>query len=468
MKVIDQAIEAHVWAGFEGLKEVPAAQLEWLGQASRLVSFAADEFLFQKGEPIAYTHFLVEGELRLYVAGRTMPASVLEAGEITGALPFSRAKVAIGSGQFASKGLVIQLPVSEFPYMIQHHYELTQALVHQMTSRVRDLTSKMQQDEKMLALGKLSAGLAHELNNPAGAIRSTSKQLLKEWASWPLFMEELLDSGISGARWKKWSLDCGLQRLNVSAKGLGALERSQMEEDWLDYLDALNVSDSEELAAALTDAELGLKDIEPALDEIPKELSPLLLRWTGRWISWVKQMDSLADASSRVSHLVGSVKEFTQMDRGQDKEWVPLRKGLEATLVLLGHKLRERSIQIFWDWMEDAPKVPVFPARLNQVWTNIIDNAIDALEGEKDARLSIKGSVEGPWFIVEITDNGPGIPKELQAQIFDPFFTTKAQGKGTGLGLDMVRRIMEAHKAEMSLDSKPGNTSFRLSFPLSS
>ncbi|MEO6647473.1 MAG: ATP-binding protein [Chitinophagaceae bacterium] len=453
----------------DSLKNVPAEQLQWLIDQSECLQLEAGELLFKTGDPVKNTYVIIEGKLRLNFSqnGKTRILAEFESGSITGYLPFSRATVAIGNSECIKKSSIMVCTFEHIRQAISKHYELTEALVHIMTSRVRDFTALQQQNEKMIALGKLSASLAHELNNPAAAISRDADALIKHVQCYPKLFKQLV-----GISMKEENADMVNNKIFAVANRpgkqvLGMMERSAKEEELADWLADHQITNYD-FAESLVEAGFIIDDLDELAQYIPADYFNQVMTWISNNILTEKMIMDIQEASRRISSLVGSVKNYTHMDRGSDKQFVDIHAGIRSTLIMLNHKLKKSNIEIVEDFDIDIPPVNALPGELNQVWTNIIDNAIDAMEINGKGILRIKTEQDCEFIKVTITDNGPGIPEVFKTQIFDPFFTTKEMGKGTGLGLDVVTRIVQQHKGSVRVNSIPANTEFIICFPLNS
>lgn len=452
----------------DALKDVPPEQLQWWIDKSNHYVIPEGEDAFDEDDPIIATFIVVSGRFRLFYIQNGAKRELPEYGPytITGHLPFSRGKIAGVTSRAMTDSQVMEFPVALMPDLIHTHFELTQALVHIMTDRVREGTAYLQQHEKMMALGKLSAGLAHELNNPAAAIVRSST-LLKEHL---LQQPETFKKTIS-VRMDTEQVDVLTQRMfEVMSRPekpvLTLMQRSDKEDELTDWLDDHEVDNAMEVAEHFVEYGFDLDDLEFIGERIRvPHLSPVL-NWINNNLVTEKMVTDIQEASQRISDLVMSVKTFTHMDRAQDKQYCDIRIGIRNTLTMLNHKLKKGSITVVENFDENLPEVNAFIGELNQVWTNIIDNAIDALEGTADSSLEVKTERDKEFVKVTITDNGPGIPKEDMDKIFDPFFTTKEIGKGTGLGLDVVMRIVKQHHGSIKASSVPGRTAFVVCFPI--
>lgn len=452
----------------ESLKNVPEPQLQWWIDKSQHYIIPEGDFLFKEDEPITGTHVVVSGKFKVFYEQNGSLVDMLEYGSmnITGHLPFSRGKVAAASGQAKEDAQIMTLPLAFISEMIHSHFELTQALVHVMTDRVREGMAMQQQNEKMMALGKLSAGLAHELNNPAAAIVRSSTLLKTHLQMQPETFKKVMNIRITPEE-----VDVVNKRMfEVMSKTerpiLSLMERTNCEDNLTDWLDDHGVENAMEVAEHFVDFGFTLDDLNFFSEHIEDaHLSPVL-NWINNNLVTEKMVTDIQDASQRISDLVGSVKNFTHMDRGQDKQYSDIRVGIRNTLTMLNHKLKKNNVQVIESFDENLPAVKAYIGELNQVWTNLIDNALDAMEGMQNSTLEIKTERDKEFVKVSIIDNGSGIPDNIKSNIFDPFFTTKEIGKGTGLGLDVVMRIVKQHRGSIKANSVPGKTAFVVCFPI--
>jgi len=452
----------------EVLKDIPDDQLQWFIDNSEDRYYEDGEFIVKPGEPLVGPHIILEGKMKFFVlqSGSMRELVVFEPGAISGYLPFSRGKIAAGFVQAFGRLRILAFPTERVHEMITQHFELTQALVHTMTNRVRDFANLQQQGEKMMALGKLSAGLAHELNNPASAIVRDSSTLIKHIQLTPeVFKDRFtikLDpeaaDALSDAFFKI------INRERPLAPGLK--QRTALEDKLGDWLDENDVEHAWEIAENFVDYNFSVADFEELSALIPEQYRAPLFNWMATKLCAEKMMGDISESARRISELVNSVKNFTHMDQGQDKQYADIHIGIANTLTMLGYKIRKGNIEIVQDYDRDLPPVNAVIGELNQVWTNLIDNALDAMEPAKQGVLSIKTKQDGDFVEVTVTDNGPGIPVDQQPKVFDPFFTTKEMGKGTGMGLEVVQRIVHQHKGTVKLKSKPGETAFVVCFPI--
>ena len=447
---------------FAAFRELPTDQIDWFLSQSKEVQLKAGEVYVRQGDPPEAMFVLLEGEFEwrgdfngeiVVMQGKT--------GEVTGALPFSRMTQFMVTGRAISAGRILLFPSSLFPELIQKMPELVKRLVGIMTDRVREVTRLEQQRDRLASLGKLSAGLAHELNNPAAAAKRAAAQL-----------RDTLH------RIKEASLQLGRRELTSTQKAEIDKLESSFTQNEAPPPDTLTMSDLEDQIDSLLrshgqndlwllSAELAQRGVKPAaLESLFENLDAGTARAALVRIAASVEIASLLkeieNSTSRISELVRAIKEYTYMDQSPVQN-VDIVKSLETTLTILNHKLK-RGVSVERDYQPVPFLVDSFGSELNQVWTNLIDNAIDAMSGKGELR--VRTYRDNGCVVVEIGDNGPGISPEIRAHIFEPFFTTKGVGEGTGLGLDTVQRIVRKHKGNIQVNSKPGDTRFQVSLPL--
>jgi len=448
---------------FPAFAGLPDDQIVWFLSQTQEVSLKAGETYARQGDPPDTMFVLLQGEFewRGEFSGETIaiPGKV---GDVTGTLPFSRMKQFTVTGRALTDGRLLRFPASLFPELIQKMPELAKRLVGMMSDRIRETTRLEQQRDRLAALGKLSAGLAHELNNPASAAKRGAAQL-----------REALK------RIKDASHELGARELTPTQKAeIEKLESSFTQQNEPPP-DALTISDLENQIDSLfrshgqndlwqLAADLAQKGIQPsALESLFENLDAGTARAALVRIASSLEIASLLNeiesSTSRISDLVLAIKEYTYMDQSPVQN-VDVVKSLETTLTILNHKLK-RGVTVQRDYQPIPLLVNSFGSELNQVWTNIIDNAIDAMNG--NGKLRVRTYRDDGCVVVEIGDNGPGISPEVKDHIFEPFFTTKGVGEGTGLGLDTVQRIVRKHRGNIQVNSKPGDTRFQVWLPLS-
>lgn len=459
-------VTANWLQSIETLKEVPLEQLQWFIDNSTEYEVPDGEFLFRNSEPMKGTHILLNGRIKMYLLqNNEMRDQVyLEPEAIFGYLPFSRGLISKAMGQAVGNARIMTLPIGKSREMINKHFELTQALVHIMTTRVRNYTAFQQQNEKMMALGKLSAGLAHELNNPAAAIVRGSTSLMQHLQLEPKTFKEVM-----AIRMEEKEVDIVTQKLfEILNRGerpkLTLIQRTEREDAVRDWLDDHNITNSDEVAENFVDYAFTCDDMESFKEHIPTRYLSPVFNWINTNLVTERMVGDIQESSQRISTLVKSIKSFTHMDQGKGKEYTDIHSGLRTTLTILQHKVKKNNVTVTEAFDESIPKVKAMVGELNQVWTNLIDNALDAMEINGKGQLNIRTRQDREFVEVTITDDGPGIPENIKSQIFDPFFTTKEIGKGTGLGLDVVMRIVQQHRGSVKVNSRPGKTDFIVCF----
>lgn len=450
--------------------DLPDEQLRWFVAHAQERRLAPGELLARRGDPPDWMAVYLEGELHAVTDDEMSDGYVyvMRAGdpvtEVSGMLPFSRMKEFSLTIRAVVPTRLLHFPASLFPELFERMPLLGRRLVGVLSDRVRESTRQDVQEDKLLALGKLSAGLAHELNNPAAAAQRAADDLLGALEEMRAADLRLCRHALSAEQREliaRFEHDA-IEQQDV-APPLSSLEQSDREEELTAWMDEEGMADGWKVAPALVEAAV---DCE-ALDE--------LLRWVGPTPFWdvlarvaaqLRANSLVCDikaGTTRISELVGAIKEYSYMDRAPLQE-VDLHKGLDNTLLILKHKLRKKNIEVVRDYAADLPHVTVFGSELNQVWTNLIDNAVDAM-GEGD-RLKVSTKREPAHVMVEVRDNGPGIPEAVRPHLFEPFFTTKPVGEGTGLGLDTALRIVRKHRGNIRFESKPGDTCFQVRLPL--
>ncbi len=463
-----QVVEVATLKNFDALAEVPDEQLQWLIDKSETKTLNAGDFFIKPEDPLSGPHFIISGNISGYYFqnGSRREITTFGKGSITGYLPYSRGRFSGIYMQADNEVWVLSYPTDEIREMIKEKFELTQALVHVMSNRVREFTALQQQNEKMMALGKLSAGLAHELNNPASALVRDSISLKKHLQLEPENFKKVISIKISDAQVD--AVNKGLFDLLAikDRPRLTLKERTRMEDDVSKWLDDNDVEDGYDLAENFVNFNFDAKKLEALTSTVPAAYLSPILNWINTVLVTEKMVEDIQESSQRIADLVSSVKTFTHMDRGTDKQYADIHTGIGNTLTMLGYKLRHGNITLAEDFDEKLPPVKALIGELNQVWTNLIDNALDAMEINGKGTLTIKTEKEQQFVQVTIMDDGPGIPPEELPIIFDPFFTTKDIGKGTGMGLEVVQRIVQQHNGTIKVKSKPGQTEFIVCFPI--
>jgi signal transduction histidine kinase len=451
------------------LSDLPEEHLRWILDHSQYREFEEGEVLMKTGAPTENLHFVLEGTVDFYmdVNGKQVYYFTFSndkaTGGASGLLPYSRMKTSPGYAYAVSKVRLLQLHKSYFPELERLSPELIQRLIGYMTERARTFATMQLQHEKVNALGKLSAGIAHELNNPASAINRISSELTKRLKLNYEHTQRLLAEGINPELIQSIKNLVHNKEQKKGATKLNAMQRLQKEDAIVDWLDQHKIKEPE-IAETFTEADFSDEDLEYIYEQCSQNAFLDVLRWLENLLSSQRIIKDLEEASGRISNIVGAIKSHVHMDRTNDLQPTNIHKDIENTLTLLGYKLREKFITVRKVFCSDLVDIPAHISELNQVWTNLIDNAIYAVD--KNGELTIETSCDKKNVKVKIIDNGVGIPKENLSKIFDPFFTTKKMGDGTGIGLDTVNRIIKHHNGEIKVDSVPGRTEFAVCIPI--
>ncbi|MBG8554358.1 sensor histidine kinase [Hymenobacter guriensis] len=441
------------------LTDLPPAVYDWLLTHGERREYAAQQDIMRPGEPADYMMVILQGGLQFFrvVNGQREPGFRIEAGQISGVLPYSRLRTSSGFAVTTGPTVLLVLHRSLFPELEQVSPELVQRLVSAMSDRARDETRAQERDEKLRALGKLSAGLAHELNNPAAAIARAAQALASQVSQQPAFLQALVQHCPTP---EALALLVALAEPAAPENrgGFTALECADEEDLLADWLETQGVPDGYRLAAPLLQAGRTRAELEPLAAVLAAEARPIALAWLESQLTARCLLHDVQEASTRISTLVSNVKTYSHMDRGANYAPLDVQAGLESTLNMLGYRLRERQIRLVRDFAPGLPPVRGQVSSLNQVWTNLLDNALDVLP--VGGQLEVRTQRQGEFVQVLIVDNGPGIPAEVLPHIFEPFFTTKQAGEGTGLGLDIAQRILRNHGGRLEVRSAPGRTEF--------
>jgi signal transduction histidine kinase len=444
---------------FEGL---PEDQITWFLTQSEELHLKPGDFYTRQGDPADRMSVILVGqvEARGELSGESIVIP-LKAGDVTGKLPFSRMKQFPLSGRAITDSFILRFPAAKFPELVQKMPELTQRLVGLMSDRIRETTRFEQQRDRLAALGKLSAGLAHELNNPASAAKRATSQLRA-------ILKRVRDASLElGRRDLTPTQKAEIEKLEASlvqtdAPPLDALAASDLEDQLDSLLRSHGQNDLWQLAADLAKKNFKPESLEQIFAALDADTARAALVRISSSVEIADLLNQIESSTSRISDLVGAIKEYTFMDQSPIQN-VDIVKTLETTLTILNHKIKG-GVTVQRDYQKIPLLVNSFGSELNQVWTNLIDNAIDAMGGKGELR--VRAYRDDNCAVVEIADNGPGISAEVEPHIFEPFFTTKGVGEGTGLGLDTVQRIVKKHRGSVQVQSEPGDTRFQVWLPL--
>lgn len=446
------------------LGKAPREELAWLAANGTVRHLGAGEILSHKGSPVEGLFVLLSGHVTLSVDRGSGPQKMIEwrGGDVSGVLPYSRLVSPPGNAIAQEPTEILSLSREKLPALTHECFEITAILVGTMLDRARLFTSSDLHNEKMISLGKLSAGLAHELNNPASAIERSAALLEDrledcERAAQALGAAKLSDAQLAAVE---------AIRAACLAKPVhgprSCLEQSDREEAIANWLAGHRVDTA--IADMLADTEVTFEGLNQLATVVSGSALNAVLRWAAAGCAVRRLASGIQGAAMRVSGLVLAIKGFTYMDQAMVAEAVDLGPGLGNTVAVLNSKAREKSAVVSVNLENDLPPVRGHAGELNQIWGNLIDNALDAVAA--NGSVEVSASREDQRVVVRIIDNGPGIPTQDLPRIFDPFFTTKPIGQGTGLGLDIVRRLVRHNDGAIDVESKRGHTEFRVSLPI--
>jgi signal transduction histidine kinase len=446
-------------------------QLDTLSTLGLEVAFSASETIFVEGQPADFLWVLLNGEVELtrHVGGqRIIIGTLSDPGSYAGGI---RAFAASGtSGGYRATATTLrpsqffQLPSEHLSRLLDEWLPMAKHLLDGYIHTFEGIEIAVRERGHLISLGTLAAGLAHELNNPAAAAKSGSADLRAVVGRLVTFVDWLAKGGLAPAELTA-ALDLQSEAVARSAAATkhSTIETGRLEEEIGAWLGEHDVANSWDLAPTFVAADLDLPWLETAAHVVDTDSLTGVLNWIGDSLLATAVLDQIDDATARISQLVSAVKDYSYVDRSVDQE-IDIHEGIEKTLVILRHKLR-LGIEVVRDYDDTLPHIRADGSELNQVWTNLIDNAIDAMNGHGQVRIRTRHAERA--VLVEIADQGRGIAPALASRIFDPFFTTKEVGKGSGLGLDIVRRIViDRYGGDVSFESVPGDTRFLVQLPL--
>ena len=444
---------------YDFLKEIPYfaelgdRQLQLLCARTEQVPYEAGETIFEQGSESEEMYVIMQGSIEVAetTGNRDTILAHLGPGEVLGEMSLLEGHPRNAAARAVAPSRVIRVPSEEL-FRLLTTKDAVLSMLRTVTSRLRSAESILQHDEKMAALGKMAAGLMHELNNPAAALARSSDYLDETLEAWQESTRSLLELRAQPAT---ASPDPG----NAPTDPLDVSDREGEIGDWLEEA---GVEEAWDVAPALVAAGWDSEMLAKATAGLEGEAQTSAARWLGLGALSVQLADEMHVAAERISDLVGTVKRYSYVDQAPVQQ-LDVQAGLEDTLRILTTKIGP-EIRVERDYEPDLPKIEGYGGELNQVWTNLIDNALDAIAD--GGTLTVKAFSENDCVIVEVSDTGPGIPEDIQNKIFDPFYTTKPLGEGTGIGLHTVHTIVTKHGGDIRLNSEPGHTEFRVRLPL--
>ena len=446
-------------------------QLAWLASSGDVVAYKAGDTVSAEGDPARCFYVLLSGTMRMTrkVRGDEVETTRTDQrGVYSGATQFYQGdqvdQVYGGSVYAVTDCEFLALPAAKFALKFREWYPMAVHLLEGMFLGIRNSNELVAQRERLLALGKLTAGLTHELNNPAAAAVRATETLRERFAGMRHKLAMLADGHFDGLQLHRLTKiqEKFIERM-ASAEELTPMQVADREDDLGDWLEDRDVQGGWDLAPVFVAAGITTSDLDELSNAVDVGFLSPALRWLAYTVETENLLIEVKESTKRISELIGAAKQYSQLDRTPHQN-VDLHEGLDATLVMLAGKIGE-NVRIVKDYDRTLPKVPAYAAELNQVWTNLIDNALHAVNGK--GTVTLRTTVDGDNALVEVIDTGPGVPEELQRRVFEPFFTTKGVGQGTGLGLDVsFRVVVNRHGGDLRLVSEPGDTHFQVRLPL--
>jgi signal transduction histidine kinase len=447
-------------------------QLDWLSEHGCTMRAPAGEWVLREGEPAEKFFVLLSGTISLTrrVGQDDVETTRTEQrGVYMGATQAYLRDDGVPRNYMASMRALddsefFVLEAADFGWLMRTWFPMAIHLLEGLALGMRDRQAVVSERQRLAALGALSAGLMHELNNPAAAA-SRATSALRQRVAGMRHKLGMLAAGKLPAVQLDALVDLQEEVIERAAKApaLTAMQAADREDELGDWMESRGVTGSWDLAPVFAQAGLDVDCLQEIEQKVDTGLLDQAVHWLGYALETEQLMTDIEDATSRVSSLVTAAKQYSQMDRAAH-QWIDVHTGLDSTLVMLTHKLGE-GVKVVKEYDRSLPQIPAHPAELNQVWTNLIDNAVQAMNGA--GTLTVRTFREDDFLVVSIGDTGPGVPKELRKRVFEPFFTTKPVGEGTGLGLDISYRIVvNRHGGDIVLMSQPGNTQFLVRLPL--
>jgi len=447
---------------FENLSE---ADLDLLLAQVETVEIHTGEILIEEGTPGDAAYIILDGEFEVTKKSdvQNIVIAVREAGEVFGEMALLDQSPRTATIRAMRNGRVLRIRGETFQQMLAHSSSAALSILQTVSSRLRQNEGLLRQNEKMAALGTLAAGLAHELNNPASAVRRSADQLRSALLEWSKSASELERLDLDEHQMQIINkLRLEIETRPSSTSSFDLLTLSDNEAEMQSWLDQHNIENAWEFSPALVSFGWTKDALIELTNAFDPEANSVVIKWLAAGSTVYFLLDEVNIGTQRISEIVKSVKAYSYLDQSPVQD-VDVHEGLENTLIILRHKMKD-DIKITRDYSAGLPHIEAYGSELNQVWTNILDNAIDAMQGLGE--LVLRTYAKDGKVIVEIQDNGPGIPMEIQQRIFEPFFTTKPPGQGTGLGLHIAYTIVNNHYGQIRVNSKPGKTCFQVTLPI--
>ncbi|MEM1255426.1 MAG: ATP-binding protein [Cyanobacteria bacterium P01_H01_bin.21] len=448
--------------------DLPPQQIQWLVDQGKETRLNPGEILRHEGDEADSIFVLISGQLRIYqnMENHELVLATYNTLDFFGELPILTGEAHYwASGRAIVPCHIFELTKANFWQLLSKHPTVTMRVLNTMTQRMQDVQSLYKQQEKLTALGTLAAGLAHEMNNPAtAALRSAQelKQLLPILTSYGAQPPTLAPDEQHQLATLHQTV---LQTPPAAATILDPLTRSDREDELVAWLEERAIANPWTLAPALVSAGLAPEKLDHLTSHLTTDTLVVVLQWLTHSLNSFELLHTIHTSITRVSELVTAIKDYSFMDQAP-LQTIDIHHGLESTLTILSYRLKQKGITIQRHYTQSVPLIQAYGSELNQVWTYLIDNAIDVLSDSPTPTIELHTNQEVDHLLIEISDNGPGIPLDIQPRIFEPFFTTKEVGKGTGLGLDMTYRIIKKHSGDIYFTSSPGETRFYVRLPI--
>ena len=445
--------------------ELPDEDLDWIAASATALDLAPGQLLAAEGDPGEAMYAIASGELEVVKRSRTadVPIARLGPGEIVGEMAVLEGRARNASVRAVAPSRVVEICRADVLELVATRPTAAVSMIRTVTGRLRSTESMLREREKLAALGTLSAGLAHELNNPAAAVQRSSGLLREALDRWAVATREL-GSVVAGPEEAQAIGELGLAISTLAQAGPpdDPLDRADRAEAIEAALAAGGVANAGAFAAALVDGGWDEARIERVKDRFAPPAFGIVVAWLASGSETQALVDEVATGARRISEIVRAVKDYSYMDQAPVGR-VDVRTGIDNTLVILRPKLKD-GVEVVRVYAPDLPLIDAFGSELNQVWTNLIDNAVDAMGGH--GRIEITARPRGADLVVTVCDDGPGMPPEVRERIFEPFFTTKPPGSGTGLGLHIAYSVVARHGGRLDVRSRPGETCFEVALPI--
>ncbi len=449
---------------FYGLSD---EELKQLMDMAEPLFLRAGEILIKQGDPGDSAYVVIKGEFEIQKqSGQSLiKIDVRNPGDVVGEMALLARAPRSATVVSKTDSEVLRIPQEAFEKLLAASPTASLAILQWVMARLAQNEALLHQQEKMAALGTLSAGLAHELNNPAAAAQRSASELHKTSLKWQVLTHQIESLAFKENQtdWLNNFMEETSRRLESPVK-LEALEKIDLVDQLQAWLEANGIESAWELAPTMVNFGWNIEALEKIKAELShsRSLFNLSIQWLSAGCLMMGLLSEVQQTTDRLSQIVRAMKSYTYLDQAPLLE-VDVHEGLENTLVIMQHKLKQ-GVTVKREYSPDLPRIEAYASELNQVWTNIIDNAIDAMNGKGE--ISLRTYAQDDKVVVEITDNGPGIPADIQARIFEPFFTTKPPGHGTGLGLHISHDIIaNRHHGQLLVESQPGKTKFKVILP---